>query len=204
VAGVWGRARLGLVAFALPVLPLLLAGCGGKAAPAATGHPTTTRPVSAGPALNGLGATTAEWDAHHARATTSSPGGPSYGPQIPFAAGEVEQFTAVKITDGRIAGWHMAFRDGTSIANVEHQVYAQLPADSRQTASRRATFTGSTDICEMVAFESATLTKVLGAADGTVGVTLFQVGITGKGSPSIEVVDRAIVTVPAPAVTAAC
>lgn len=192
------------MAFAVPVLPFLLAGCGGKAAPGAKGVPTTTHPVSAGPALSGLGATTAEWTAHHGRATTSSPDGPSYGPSIPFASGEVEQFTAVKITSGRITGWHMAFRDGTSIANVEQQVYAQLPADARQTASRRSTFTGSTDICEMVAFESASLSKVLGTADGTAGVTLFQVAINGKGSPGIQVVDRAIVTVPAPPVTAHC
>ena len=190
--------------FAVPVLPVLLAGCGGKAAPSANGHPTTTHPASAGPSLSGLGATTAEWDAHHGRATTGSPGGPSYGPQIPFGRGKVEQFTAVKVDNGRITGWHMAFRDGTAIASSEQQVYAQLPADARQTASRRSTFTGSTDTCEIVTFESATLTKVLGAGNGTVGVTLFQVGLTGKGSPSIQVVDRAIVTVPAPPLTARC
>jgi hypothetical protein len=192
------------VAFAVPVLPFLLAGCGGNAAPAANGHPTTTGPGSAGPSLSGLGATTAAWDAHHARATTSSPGGPSYGPPIPFASGEVEQFTAVKISDGRITGWHMAFRDGTTIANAEQQLYAQLPADARQTASRRSTFTGSTDICEMVAYESASLAKALGPGDGTMGVTIFQVGLSGLGSPSIQVVDRAIVTVPAPPPPAHC
>jgi hypothetical protein len=202
--GAWGRTRLWLVAFAVPVLPLLLAGCGGNAAPGANGHSTTTLPASAGPSLTGLGATTAAWNAHHDRATTSSPGGPSYGPEIPFAAGQVEQFTAVQITGGRITGWHMAFRDGTAIANAEQQLYAQLPADARQTASRRSTFTGGTDICEMVSYESASLTKALGAGHGTMGVTIFQVGLTGKGSPSIQVVDRAIVTVPAPPSSAHC
>jgi hypothetical protein len=192
------------VAFAVPILPVLLAGCGGHAAPGANGHATTTGPGSAGPALTGLGATRAAWDAHHARAATSSPGGPSYGPEVPFASGEVEQFTAVKIAGGRIRGWHMAFRDGTAIANAEQQLYAQLPADARQTASRRSTFTGSTDICEMVSYESASLSKALGAGNGTMGVTIFQVGLTGKGSPSIQVVDRAIVSVPAPPLSAHC
>ncbi len=159
-------------------------------------------PASAGPALSGLGATRAQWESRHG-APTGGTGGPSYGPQIPFAQGKVEQFTAVKVEKGRIVGWHMAFRDGTAIGSSEQQVYAQLPSDARQTASRRATFTGSTDTCEIVTFESATLTTVLGADHATVGVTLFQVGVTGQGSPSIQVVDRAIVTVPAPPPTTA-
>jgi hypothetical protein len=192
------------VVFVVPVLPFLLAGCGGKAVPGANGHPTTSGGVSSGLSLTGLGATTAAWDAHHGRASNGSPGGPSYGPEIPFASGEIEQFTAVKTIAGRISGWHMAFRDGTAIAAAEQQLYAQLPADARQTASRRSTFTGSTDICEMVSYESASLAKALGPGHGTMGVTIFQVGLTGKGSPSIQVVDRAIVTVPAPPTTARC
>jgi len=123
---------------------------------------------------------------------------------VPFKGGAIDQFTAVTVAAGRIAGWKMAFPDGTTIARAEQQVRAQLPADARQTASRRATFPHSSDTCEIVSFESRSLKSVLGAGLGTVGVTLYQVNVTGQRSPSITVVDRAEVQVPALGTGARC
>jgi hypothetical protein len=157
-----------------------------------------------GPKLSGLGATQAQWDAHHKAGSGSAARGTSYGPAIALVGGAIDQFTQVNLENGRVVSWDMAFTDGTTIASAESQVRAQLPADTRQTASRRATFGSSPDTCEIVAFESHTLTTALGAGRGTVGVTLYQIGTKGQESPSIEVVDRATVQVPARPTTAGC
>jgi hypothetical protein len=142
--------------------------------------------------------------AHHQAAPGHTASGSSYGPSVPFSGGTIDQYTAVAVADGRIVGWTMAFPDGTSIASAEQQVRAQLPADARQTASRRATYPHSTDTCEIVAFESRSLGLVLGSHRGTAAVTLHQLSVTGQGSPSIAVVDRATIRVPALPAGAGC
>jgi hypothetical protein len=116
----------------------------------------------------------------------------------------IDEFTAIRPENGRIVGWNMAFRDGTTITTAEQQVRAELPADARQTASRRATFRHSPDTCEIVSFQSRSLTKVLGPGSGTAGVKLYQIGVTGERSPSIQVIDKAVIQVPAFAASSGC
>jgi hypothetical protein len=190
-----GRSRVALAPLALSVSGVLFAACGSTTAPPA---------VVTGPKLAGLGATQREWDTHHQAASGHPASGSSYGPSVPFSGGTIDQFTAVTVADDRIVGWTMAFPDGTSIASAEQQVRAQLPSDSRQTASRRGTYPHSTNTCEIVSFESRSLGLVLGSRRGTAGVMLHQVSVTGQGSPSIAVVDRATVRVPALPDTAGC
>jgi hypothetical protein len=175
----------------------LLAGCGGASTP-----PATTAAV--GPKLAGVGATTAQWNARHPSGSGSAAHGVSYGPVVPMKSGAIDTYTEVTTTDDRVVGWTMAFADGTTIGAAEAEVRAQLPDDTRQTASRRATFGSSSDTCEIVSFESQKLKQALGARRSTVGVTLYQIGVHGKRSPSIEVVDRAIVQVPARGTKTGC
>jgi len=193
-----GRLWARLAALVLPVSGALLAACG-------AGTPATVNPnVATGPKLSGLGATLSEWNAHHQRSTGQAADATGYGPSIPLKTGSIDEFTALTVVGGRVTGWKMAFKDGTTIASAEEEVRTQLPADTRQTASRRGTYGHSSDTCEIVSFESEDLAKVLGSGQGTAGVILHQVGVSGLGSPSIAVVDRAVVQVPALPATASC
>jgi hypothetical protein len=192
-----GVHRPGLVGVLGLAVAGLLAGCGGTSAPSST-------TAAVGPKLDGVGATTAQWNARHASGGGSAAHGPSYGPAVPMKGGAIDTYTDVTTTDGRVVGWTMAFADGTTIGAAEADVRAQLPDDTRQTASRRARFGSSSDTCEIVSYESQKLKKALGAGRSTVGVTLYQIGVNGKRSPSIEVVDRAIVQVPARGTTTGC
>ena len=182
----------------LALLVVLAAGCGGATARTG-GAPrttTTTTPVSTGSspttpgtAAAGLGATVAQWSAAHGGSGRSGTG---VRDSAPVTRG------------GRVVGWTMTFSSGTSIATALTQVDAQLPSDARQTASHRATFPRSSDICEIVTFESASLRTTLGASRDTAGVTLDEVGADGMGSTSIAVVDHATIRVPAAAAGARC
>jgi len=179
--------------FGLAVLVVLAAGCGGAAAPSGGAPRTTTTttststgssPTTSGTVAAGLGATEAQWSAAHGGSGRTGTG--------------VRDSAAVT-RGGRVVGWTMTFSSGTSIATALTQVDAQLPPDARQTASHRATFPHSSDICEMVTFESASLGTTLGASRDTVGVVLDELGADGKGSTSIAVVDHATIRVPAAA-----
>lgn len=106
------------------------------------------------------------------------------------------QFDAVTTDDGKVTGWHQVFPVHSSLAHAEATVRDALPADARQTASWRGTFSGGGGYCEFVSFQSASLASQLGTtaptpADSNIGVKFYEVTPDRSGSSSIATVNAA-------------
>jgi hypothetical protein len=148
---------------------------------------------SAGPPAR-LGSSLTAW-----QATRGSTGNGGYGSTIAVAGQSTTQFTAVTTTDGKVTGWHQVFPAGTSLSHAEAAVRDALPADARQTASWRGSFSGGGGYCEFVSYQSSSLASQLGTAAPTpaasnIGAKFYQVTPHRSGSPSIATVNSAQVS----------
>lgn len=165
-----------------------LAGCSSSSG-GASGSTTSTVP----PHAAGLGATTSTWDAAHPQGSDAT----SFGPVVTVNGKDTDQFRSVSTSNGRITGWQMAFPSSTRLGAAEAMVRAQLPADSRQTASWRGSFAGG-GFCEFVNYSSADLAANLGTTSTSVGgsnigVKFFDVAANGAKRPAIIHVNSAVV-----------
>jgi hypothetical protein len=149
---------------------------------------------SSGPSSSGgpparLGSSLATW-----QATRGSDGNGGYGSTIAVDGQSTAQFTAVATTDAKVTGWHQVFPSGTSLGHAEAAVRDALPADARQTASWRGSFSGGGGYCEFVSYQSASLASQLGTSvptptESNIGAKFYQVTPHHAGSPSIATVN---------------
>ena len=177
-----------LLVTTLSLAALALAGCSSSGTGSSGGTSTTVPSHSAV-----LGATTAAWDAGHPQGSNAT----SFGPKVKVHGAEVDQYHSVSTANGRITGWQMYFPQSTRLGAAESMVRAQLPADSRQTASWRGSFAGG-GYCEFVNYASASLATNLGTtstAEGgsNIGVKLFDSAANGAKKASIAHVNSAVV-----------
>jgi len=197
-------------AAALASLAILATACGGS--PAATGGeaqahatirppssaPTTTRPAPAtGPSTTvgvtapttapapivGIGATSGNWDAHHAL-DPQVPGGSAFGPKV----GGQDEYTAVTASDGLVTSFVLTLPDGTSQAAAERQALAQLPSDAVVSASGPVGPDAVGNTCYYVNATSARLARVLstpsiGDTRGVVGIELATNAVGVAAAP---------------------
>jgi hypothetical protein len=152
--------------------------------------------ASAGPSVRSgpparLGSSLTAW-----QATRAGSGDGGYGSAVVVNGRSTAQFTLVTTTDGRVTGWHQAFPAHSSLAHAEAGIRDALPADARQTASWRGTFSDGGGYCEFVSYQSASLAAQLGTAaptpaDGNIGVELYEVTPHRSGASSIATVNVA-------------
>ncbi len=169
----------------------LLAATGVGLAACSSGPSTSADPPTrAGPPAR-LGSSLTAW-----RATRGGPGNGGYGSAIVVNGRSTPQLDAVTTDDGEVTGWHQVFPTHSSLAHAEAAVRDALPADARQTASWRGTFSGGGGYCEFVSFQSTSLALQLGTtaptpADGNIGVKFYEVTPDRSGSSSIATVNAA-------------
>jgi hypothetical protein len=186
---------------ALLPLALGLAACG--ATP--TAAPTTTTTVI-GNNLTGLGATTAQWNAHH----TVAPGGPIpeggfepdtvYGPFIPAPGGGENEWTAVNDADGRVVDWDQALPEGTNELTALDDVLRELPADAKSMSAQTVFSASGSIACLQVNLTSAMLNaalgpKPIGDSGGDIGIELFTTTASGDVTYEVKNIDTATVSI---------
>ncbi len=150
-------------------LPVFAAAC-------SSGGSSTSTTAASGTAA--LGVPFSVWvQAHPA---TQAGGVSGYGSTVARGSGSVPQFTDVHQLNGRVVSMRLNLPSGTRLATAEAQVRAQLPSDSRQTASWRGAFPGSPlTYCEFVNYQSAALAHSLGIPPPTgqaanIGTSLYN------------------------------
>ena len=89
--------------------------------------------------------------------------------------------------------------DATCALATAAAVRGSLPADARQTASWRGSFSGGSGYCEFISYQSASLASQLGTAvptptESNIGAKFYEVTPHRAGSPSIATVNSAQVT----------
>ncbi len=142
-----------------------------------------------------LGATSAVWRSAHPSTTVGGVAG--YGSAVTVDGHSVPQFTSVKDQAGRVVAFRMSFTPATRLAVAERLIRAQLPADVEQTASWRGSYGKAAAYCEFVNFRSkelATTLQTTTASADNIGVTVYRIERGRAGSPSIRIVNTAIVS----------
>jgi hypothetical protein len=135
---------------------------------------TTTTPAAApGPALTGLGATVAQWNAAHTL-DVSVPAGNAYLPRVD---GNEDTWQLVTVAGGRISSYTLNVPP-SSLRSAEAQARQEMPADTQVLWTRTVPGT-----CAQVQFESATLAAALG--EGQVNVE-FDNASSGSDTPVTE------------------
>ena len=170
------------------VVGLLIAATGLGLAACSSGPSSTGGPPAR------LGSSLAAW-----QATRAGAGNGGYGSAIVVDGQSAAQFTAVTSTGGKVTGWHQVFPAGSTLAHAEAAVRGSLPADARQTASWRGSFSGGSGYCEFISYQSASLASQLGTAvptptESNIGAKFYEVTPHRSGSPSIATVNSAQVT----------
>jgi hypothetical protein len=130
------------------------------ATPPPTAAPTTPPTTAVGADLTALGATVAQWDAHHQQDPKAEKGS-AFLPHYPVG----DAYGAVNVTDGRIDGYDLGFAEGTPLAGAENLLLQQLPADTKLKGSFMAKTSDGTGSCLILNYQSATLAAVFGAND---------------------------------------
>jgi hypothetical protein len=142
---------------------------------------TTTAPIPKAPAtrgpVTGIGALTADWDAHHSPNTSQSS-----GPDVGIGNRE---WTSIEKREGRIVYFDLNFPLGTSQGAAISRVLAQFPPDAVAGPVMHVQHApGDGDACTWLSLSSAILAKALGALPhgngaGRVDVVLRSLSPTG-------------------------
>lgn len=130
--------------------------------------PTTPAPAPAG-SLRSLGATLADWNAHH----DADPDHPGW--YLPGATDAPDRYTNLACTaDGHVSGYTLNFKPPLTPDVADQAVIAELPADAVRTAASTGTN------CAARTYASRSLAAALGSADTDGTATAVLRSITGS------------------------
>jgi hypothetical protein len=152
--------------------------------------------ASAAP-LAGFGDPIAVWQSHFHQDTNNCDASNCYGPRIVNSSNRYE-FSYVRVARGKVDGFDVALRRGTTLLKAELQIATLFPSDVQMGSVTIVHRDALGNSCAMYNLQSKSVERIFGSrafgsSHGTVGVELAHVLPNGATRYSINAVNLALV-----------